>query len=716
MIAGVPAFAGPDGDPFSPANKAESAGSSDPFDLANKAGPAGNSDPFDIANKAKPVKMAKVQPNDNPQTKTGDPKNPKVVLSPSTRAILERIQFTARVEPQTVQPGQPVKLIITGRPKGGVHTYAMTKRTPQQLDGQLSYLQYAKNQYLKPLERPGVSETPPVRKIEGDQALYEHDKEFTWSQDILVLPETPQGEQTLRFEIKLQACTESNCVSGSYPPQEVRINVKGSSVPLTPELQERLQAKPTGAQVVDESGVWGFVLVSMGAAFLMLLTPCVFPMIPITVSFFLKQSEKEHHNALASAGVYSSTIIVVLTLAVFLLGKVVIDLANDPWLNLGLGVVLIFFALSLFGMYDIELPSFLARFTSAREGKGGMAGPFFMALTFTITSFTCTGPFLGPLLAGAAELKPSYEKLILGALAYSVVFAAPFFVLALFPKLLKTLPKSGGWLNAIKVVMGFLEFAAALKFIANTDLAWNPGDALFFTYETVLCAWIALSLACGLYLFGLFRLPHDSPEEHIGVVRMLFASLFVGLAVYMTPALWRVTPQGIIGKGLVAFLPLDTRLDMDWTRDLDEAWADATQGKEVKLIFIDFTGQNCTNCRYNEKNVFTKPSVRDLMKDFVRVQLYTDRVPEEGLTAGESEALGKHNQRLQEGTFNDVTNPYYAIVKPEKGKKPFTKGADGKLKLNGTIIGTRSGLIPANKVKQFVNFLKDSLNEQQAAK
>jgi thiol:disulfide interchange protein DsbD len=651
-------------------------------------------DPFSLANMAT----------------TDNSNQPKDTLDARTRAILERIQFTARAEPATVQPGRTFKLVITGKPIPGNHTYAMTKRSPQQLDGQLSYLEYAPNEWLKPVAP--ISETPPILVNDpSGSSLYEHDKEFTWSQDVVVLPETPQGPQTLRVKIKLQACNEKNCLLGYYPPLDVKVNVKGTSVPLTPELQERLKAKPPTAQLVDETSVWGFVLISMGAAFLMLLTPCVFPMIPITVSFFLKQSEKEHHNALLSAGVYSSTIIVVLTLAVFLLGKVVIDLANDPWLNLGLGAVLIFFALSLFGMYDIELPSFLARFTSARESKGGLAGPFFMALTFTITSFTCTGPFLGPLLAGAAELKPSYEKLILGALAYSVVFAAPFFVLALFPKLLKRLPKSGGWLNAIKVVMGFLELAAALKFIANTDLAWNPGDALFFTYETVLCAWIALSVACGMYLFGIFRLPHDSPEDHIGVVRMMFASLFVGMAVYMTPALWRVTPQGIIGKGLVAFLPLDTRLDMDWTRDFDEAWNDATAGNKSKLLFIDFTGQNCTNCRYNEKNVFTKPAVRDLMKDFVRVQLYTDFVPEEGLSSSESAEQAKRNQRLQDGTFNNVTNPFYAIVKPEKGKKPYTVDADGKLKLNGTIIGTRSGLIPANKVRQFVSFLKDALKE-----
>src|SRR5262249_34583104 len=149
--------------------------------------------------------------------------------------------------------------------------------------------------------------------------------------------------------------------------------------------------------------------------------------------------------------------------------------ANDPWMNLALGAVLIYFALSLFGMYDIELPSFLARFTSAREGQGGLAGPFFMALTFTITSFTCTGPFIGPLLAGFGAMKVDMTTLVLAAFAYSATFAAPFFVLALFPSLLKALPKSGGWLNSVKVVMGFLELAAALKFLGNTDVALNPG-------------------------------------------------------------------------------------------------------------------------------------------------------------------------------------------------------------------------------------------------
>jgi cytochrome c biogenesis protein CcdA len=696
----LPAFA--QDDPFADRHKAPANGK-----VGLPVGPKGeDDDPFSLANQAQPVK-----PDGNPPV---DPKRPK--LNRTEQTIRERIEFTARVEPKTVRPGQTFKLIITGKPRAGFHTYSRTRRTPQQADAQLSYVEFDKNGELRPL-LDQVDESPPADfvKEESGEELYELGHEFTWTQDVLVMPETTPGRHALTIRIKLQACDKNTCVGpGYYTGLQAEVNVQGPPVSLTDELRNRLAARATVPRVVDEGGLWGFVVISMGAAVLMLLTPCVFPMIPITVSFFLKQSEKEHHNALLSAGVYCLTIIVVLTLAVFLLGSLVTDLANDPWLNLGLGAVLVFFAFSLFGMYEIELPSFLARFTSAREGQGGIPGAFFMALTFTITSFTCTGPFLGPLLAGAGTLQPSREKLILGALAYSVVFAAPFFVLALFPRLLKSLPKSGGWLNAIKVVMGFLELAAALKFIANTDLALNPGDPMFFTYETVLCAWIALSLACGMYLFGVFRLPHDSPVEHIGVVRMLFASLFVGLSVYMVPALWRVTPQGVVGKGLVAFLPLDTRLDTEWTRDLDEAWAEALE--TGKPLFIDFTGQNCTNCRYNEKNVFTKQAVREELKNYVRLQLYTDIVPEEGLSAGEAADQAARNKRIQDGTFSDITNPFYAILWPAKGQKPYATDKDGTLKLNASVVGTRSGLIPANKVKQFVTFLRNGRNKDLAGR
>jgi thiol:disulfide interchange protein DsbD len=449
----------------------------------------------------------------------------------------------------------------------------------------------------------------------------------------------------------------------------------------------------------------------------MLFTPCVFPMIPITVSFFLKQSERKSHNALLTAAVYSATIIIVLAAAVLVLGGVIVQLANDAWLNLGIGALLVFFALSLFGMYELELPSGLARFTAANEGKGGYIGALFMALTFTITSFTCTGPFLGPLLVAVKEYQLTFTERALGALAYSATFAAPFFVLALFPTLLKALPKSGGWLNAVKVVMGFLELAAGLKFLANTDLAWNPGSPMFFNYDTVLCAWIGLSVGCSLYLFGLFRLPHDTPLESLGVVRMLLGTIFLGLAVYMAPALWRVTPQGVIGRGLVAFLPWDgksTAEELTWSRDYKEAYERAS--KEGKLVFIDFTGINCTNCRANEKNVFVRPTVRKELEKYVRVQLYTDSVPDQSLSPAQAQAQAARNSRWQSATFDDVTNPFYAIIRPQSGQPPVVPGPDGTERLNGAARQwTRKGYIPEAKIADFESFLSDPLRQLSGA-
>src|SRR5262245_11250331 len=366
----------------------------------------------------------------------------------------------------------------------------------------------------------------------------------------------------------------------------------------------------------------------MGAGFIMLLTPCVFPMIPVTVSFFLKQGEKEHNSPLVLALIYSGTIIVVLTVAVLVLGNVITTLANNVWLNLAMGLLLVVFALSLFGMFELELPGFLTRYTSAHEGTG-YVGAFFMALTFTVNSFTCTGPFLGPLLTAVKELKMTRTQVFTSSLAYAVAFASPFFVLALFPRLLRSLPKSGGWLNAVKVVMGFLELALALKFFSIMDAGFFPGDPQLFNYETVLCTWIALAIACGFYLFGVFRLPHDSPVEHIGVPRLIMATVCLGLAVYMTPLLWRKAPLGALGNVLISWLPQDSATadpspipssngntgaaaaHLDWTRDYEKAWQQARA--EKKLLFIDFTGTNCINCRFNETTVFPRPEVRSEM-------------------------------------------------------------------------------------------------------
>jgi thiol:disulfide interchange protein DsbD len=608
-----------------------------------------------------------------------------------------RVDFKATLNPAKAAPGQTVKLIITGMPRKGYHTYPVTVRanTDFQLPSQLSKIKLQPEpglQLLWPVEespRPEWHKDPNVK----DTFYLVYEKEFSWSQDLLILPDANPGERTVRVTIDFNGCDEKNCKQLSRTLEMPLTVTAAGARPLSPELQQRAKAPMPEIKVLTKPliGTTGSVdiitllLTSMGAAIAMLFTPCVFPMIPITVSFFLKQSEKKHHNAPLTAAIYSVTIIIVLALAVLLLGKLIVDWANSAWLNLALAAVLLVFAFSLFGMYDIELPSFLSRWTSAGEGRGGYLGAVFMALTFTITSFTCTGPFLGPLLIMAKEAQLDLFKLILASVAYAATFAAPFFVLALFPGLLKRLPKSGGWLNAVKVVMGFLELAAALKFLANVDITLNPGNPWFFTYDSVLVAWIGLSVICGIYLLGVIRLPHDTPQEHIGVPRLVLATLFIGLGIYMTPALWRETPSGIIGQGVVAFLPLDTKPKKDDPHlDFQAAWNEAKE--KNKLIFIDFTGVNCTNCRANE-DIFKRPSFRDKLENYVVVRLYNDTVPDPDQSREKNYQQAQVNRALQENTFGDVSTPLYIILRPD-GDVAIKDG-----KIQGTELASYAGYI-----------------------
>jgi thiol:disulfide interchange protein len=684
----------------------------------------------------------------------GDPFAPENKGKLPRPATADRIDFKVSVTPQEARRGETVKLTITGIPKPGFHTYPMTQRSadksesglPVQFESQLSRISFGKSSSFQPLWP--IKESPPEWTADPRTGgvYLEYDKEFTWSQDLLVKPDASPGPKWLYFQIAVNVCNADSCKEGKHW-FEVPMTVSDAEpVPLSQALQDRVKEAPPAIQAVQppsnlvaearagkatqpqappeeadfgtplrkDSSIWGLLAAASLSALLMLCTPCVFPMIPITVTFFLKRSEQKHHNALMTAGVYSLTIIIVLATAVLVLGKLVTDWANSTWMNLGLGLVLIFFALSLFGMYEIELPSALARFTSAREGQGGYLGAFFMALTFTITSFTCTGPFLGPLLVAAKEMHLSSGKLILAAVAYSATFAAPFFVLALFPSLLKALPRSGNWLNSVKVVTGFLELGASLKFLAIADQTLHPGNPWFFNYDTVLCAWIALSVACGMYLFGVFRLPHDAPAGSIGVGRMVLGSLFFGLAVYMTPALWRETPLGVIGQGLVSFLPQDNRpvsaaadgkggqAHLTWHRDYRQAWEQAR--REGKLLFIDFTGVNCPNCIGNERTVFPIPAVRQELEKYVRVQLYTDSVPDASLSADEAREQAELNKELQAQTFGDITLPLYAILKPD-GKTPTQEG-----KLVGTKLGHTGGTIRDSQ--EFLRFLKNPQKTQ----
>jgi thiol:disulfide interchange protein DsbD len=344
-----------------------------------------------------------------------------------------------------------------------------------------------------------------------------------------------------------------------------------------------------------DGGLLALLVAAILGGLISLATPCVFPMIPITVSVFLKQEEAGRGLALLRALVYSLTLVVVLTIGGVALGSVLQTLSQHWTTNFVLTAVFVFFGLSLLGMYDITLPSWLSDRTAAGEGKGGLLGIVFMALTFSIISFACVGPIYGGFTAAATASSsgvPTLAARILPPLAFSMAFASPFFVLALFPRLLKSLPSSGSWMNTVKVTLGFLELAAAFKFVRAAELNLR-GSGGFFSFDLVMGAYVALAVGCGLYLLGLYRLPHDhEAPEPIGVPRLAFALTFLALAVYFLPGVFKdergraQKTRGVVGEWVRAFLLPDD--PSEWSADMAAAMARAE--REDKPLFIDFTG------------------------------------------------------------------------------------------------------------------------------
>ena len=473
------------------------------------------------------------------------------------------------------------------------------------------------------------------------------------------------------------------------------------------EYQKQLDAIAAKLDLMDvesvnqkKSGLLAFLLTAATWGLVSLVTPCVFPMIPITVSIFMKQSHQSRAQTMKLATIYCLTIILVLGVSAIALLKIFVDLSVSPWMNLFLGGLFVFFALSLFGMYDISLPNSLLRFTQTKQGSGGVVGTIFGALAFTIVSFTCVAPFLGGFAGMAASGNFTTFELVLGGLSFATAFAFPFFLLALFPGLLKALPRSGGWLDSVKVVMGFLEIAAALKFLRTAEIGWES-PTNYFTYDLVLGGWVAILFATGLYLLNMYRLPHDEEKPNIGVPRLGFALVFLGLAVYLAPALLKDAngkaqrPSGVVFAWVDAFLLPDA--SVEFSVDLKAAMDKA--GAVKKPVFIDFTGQQCTNCRYNESSVFTKPPVWSMMEQYERVQLYSQyEVPKEIFFDPPSDAArwdeGQINRSFKDKQFGTDQLPLYVILIPQ---------ADGKWKARAYAEGK------INDVEGFKKFLQDGL-------
>ncbi len=473
----------------------------------------------------------------------------------------------------------------------------------------------------------------------------------------------------LSIDVRYQLCNDRLCL----PPKTVRVSLDGSEVVGKTRFSD---SSASTAEVVrfgegdDDGTLWAFIWLAITFGALSLLTPCVFPMIPITVSYFMKHSDGNHARTIKLATVYSVGIIATFSvlgmlLAIFL-GAAGINLfAANPWVNILIAGIFIFFAFNLFGFYEITIPTSiltkLDNLTRSEEGKGSAyIGALLMGLTFTLTSFTCTSPFIGTLLVSTSQ--GTWTTPLLGMLAFSCVFALPFFVLALVPRFLQSLPKSGGWLNSVKVVMGFLEIAAAMKFISNVDLVWGSGGTgtlnygFIFSREIVLMIWVIIGLTIAAYILGLFRFKYDSPIKRRGPLRFVFAGLFVVLSIYLA--------LGVMGwklGELESFLPpknaqsafnvlTDKQNELVWIKnDLETALTKARI--ENKRVFVDFTGYTCTNCRWMEANMFTRPEVKAELEKFVLVSLYTD---------GEG-AVYQRQQQFQEQTFQTVALPFYAV-------------------------------------------------------
>ncbi|WP_165063568.1 protein-disulfide reductase DsbD family protein [Paludisphaera rhizosphaerae] len=454
-----------------------------------------------------------------------------------------------------------------------------------------------------------------------------------------------------------------------------------------------------------QQGLIPFLIASALGGLFALVMPCVWPMIPITVNFFVKQgAQKGKGGTTGLAVVYCLAIIGIFTMVgvvfSFLFSPSFLqNLANNPWLNLVVAGLFLAFGLSLLGMFEISLPSFLLNASSRGESRGGLVGIIFMALTLTITSFTCTFPVVGGLLVMASQGNFLYP--IIGLATFASVLAFPFFVLALAPGLISKMPRSGDWMNSVKVVGGLVEIGAALKFLNTAELGWVTPENAWFDAQVVLTAWIVLSAVCGVYLLGLFRTDHDYDEVKVGSGRILFGCMFLGLALYMAPALFGRPPQSLVwDRMIVGILPPDsnelvaeTRIasatgagesgevkatstdpaqaereqkslhGVLWGMSLDQAKEEAAA--QNRPILIDFTGVNCANCRLMERNVLPRPDVVKLLKEFVTIQLYTDRVPIGSLTADQREELAQANQLRQLDLAAEQTNPFYVILTPE---------------------------------------------------
>ncbi len=574
-----------------------------------------------------------------------------------------RVQWTLASDTPKAPPGTTVTLRLTAKIDQGWHIYSMT--TPKG-GGMPTAIALAKDPSLEPLT---AYEPRPDRKFDPNFGV---DVE-TFPNEVVFLVQARVNKDTsadavnITSQMRYQVCSDTECIpskkTATFPLTIDRaapaptgfIIPAGYTQTKLSEPASGIGAAPTAAvkdsvdTVVTQTsgGLGAFALAAFGAGLLAIFTPCVFPMIPITVSFFLNQ-----RGGIMQALVFSLGIIGLfcalglgVTAAVGPFG--VSQLASNPWVNAFVAVVFGAFALSLLGAFELTLPSGLLTKLDRASRRGGYVGTLLMGLTFSLTSFACVGPFVGPLLVSSAQSKDA----VVGMAGFATGLASPFFFLAAFPSYLKKLPKSGGWLARVKVVMGFVLLALMFKYFSNIDQVLQAG---FLSRERFLAAWVVLFAMPGLYLLGLLRLEGVEAGESLGIGRLLVASAFLIFAFSLLPGMFGA-PLG----ELDAYIPApaagpassSAQLRPPWMKNQYQAALDVAK-QQNKLVLVNFTGYTCTNCKWMDANMFPRPEIADALKDLVLVELYTDG----------TDQASEDNQNLEDRKFSTASTPYYALV------------------------------------------------------
>ena len=605
-----------------------------------------------------------------------------VFLPPAVFAKEDPVSWTLSPESnrQVVAPGSKAYLRLEAKIEPGWHLYSPTTPAGGPI---ITKIGVTPNPALSAvrLYRP-----EPVRKLDPN---FNIDTEtYTGTTRFLIEADTAasaSGAVPLETTVRYQTCSDTKCL----PPVK---KVVQTSLTFTPGAASKPLDMPTGYEVVPggatagansspaspapsapstssskstmpkagDEGTLPFMLTAFAFGLAALFTPCVFPMIPITVSFFIGQDTGGgKRGALAQALVFCLGIVVLFTALGFLVTAIagpfgVVQLGSSPWVNGFISLVFFVFGLSLLGAFELTLPSGLLTRLNTASQAGGYAGTLLMGLTFSLTSFACIGPIVGPLLIASVQSKGPQP--ILGMVAFASGLATPFFLLALFPSYLKRLPRSGGWMARVKIVLGFVVLAVMFKYLSNIDQVLQTH---WLTRERFLAAWIVLFGLPGFYLLGLLPMEGIKRDERLGVTRALIASAFLIFSVSLVPGLFNARLgdlDAFVPEVSASSLPGGVAAADNATLKNDLPGALAAARGQNKLVLVNFTGYACTNCHWMKANMFPRPEIQAALKDMVIVDLFTDG----------TDAESEKNQQLEDSRFGTASIPFYAILDPDE--------------------------------------------------